>query len=216
MIPSIQEHIESLFKEGFNIIPVNSQKKPLVTWKEWQNKAIPEEVFEKWKNDGLFRTGFAIITGSIWRGPYEGKYLVCIDIDNKKGIEEFLSNFTEIKSLDDLSELTMVVEHEGAINERAHIYFITDFPITKRCGINGKSVNNSNSSQIPIMEVKANSSTYVVGPLSLNKTGCKYQIKGTDEIKILDKKRALILEQTLEKIYQKYQSKNSEVYTNGI
>ena len=112
-----------------------------------------------------FKTGFAIITGRIWRGPYEGKYLVCIDIDNKKGIEEFLSIFNEIKSLDDLSELTMVVEHEDAINERAHIWFISDFPITKRCGISGNIANKINSSQIPIIEVKADSSTYVVGPL---------------------------------------------------
>ena len=206
--PTVIEYVDVLYRKGFNIIPVNAFKKPLVKWKECQNKAIPQEVYEKWKRDGLFKTGFAIITGRIWRGPYEGKYLVCIDIDNKKGIEEFLSNFNEIKSLDDLSELTMVVEHEDAINERAHIWFISDFPITKRCGISGNIANKINSSQIPIIEVKADSSTYVVGPLSLHKTGYKYQTKGTDKIKILDKKGALILEQALEKIYQKYQSNN--------
>ena len=86
----------------------------------------------------------------------------------------------------------MVVEHEDAINERAHIWFIGDFPITKRCGISANIANKINSSQIPIIEVKADSSTYVVGPLSLHKTDYKYQIKGTDKIKILDKKGLLL------------------------
>ena len=68
--PTVIEYVDVLYRKGFNIIPVNSMKKPLVTWKEWQNKkAIPQEVFEKWKSDGLFKTGFAIITGRISRGP---------------------------------------------------------------------------------------------------------------------------------------------------
>ncbi len=166
MVSSIIEYIDFLFKEGYNIIPVNSMKKPLVIWKEWQNKAIPEEVFKKWKSDGLFKTGFAIITGRFWRGPYEGKYLVCIDIDNKKGIEEFLSNFTKIKSLDDLAQYTLVVQHDDAKAEKAHIYFITSHPIAKRCGIAGDSVEKANELDMPALEIKADSSTYVVGPYS--------------------------------------------------
>lgn len=199
-------HIDSLFRNGFNIIPVNSIKKPLVTWKEWQDKAIPENVFEKWKRDGLFKTGFAIITGRLWRGPYEGKHLGCIDIDNKKGIDEFLSNFNEIKSLEELSKLTWVVQHEDAKEDKAHIYFISDFPITKRCGASSNIVSNTKDPQVPIIEVKADSSTYVVGPGSLHKNGYKYELKHASMIKTLDQRDTLILEQTLERIYQKNQT----------
>ena len=53
--PTLIEHIDVLYRKGFNIIPVNAFKKALVKWKEWQNKAIPQEVYEKWKRDGLFQ-----------------------------------------------------------------------------------------------------------------------------------------------------------------
>jgi hypothetical protein len=201
----INDIVDNLFELGFNVIPVNSMKKPLVTWKEWQNKAISKEVFEKWKRDGLFKMAYAIITGILWRGPYKGKYLICIDIDNKKGIEEFLSNFNEIRSIDDLSILTWVVQHEDAKEEKAHIYFISDIPIVKRCGINRNRSNKPEDSQIPIIEVKADSSTYVVGPSSLHKNGHLYQIQGTERIKVLDQKGTEILQQTIEIIYEKYQ-----------
>ncbi len=205
---SILEYINSLFKQGFNVIPVNSMKKPLVTWKEWQNKAIPEKVFQKWKTDGLFNTGFAIITGRFWRGPYEGKYLVCIDIDNKKGIEEFLSNVIKIKSLDDLAQYTVVVQHDDAKAEKAHIYLITSYPIVKKCGIAGNSVVKANELGNPALEVKADSSTYVIGPYSMHKNGHIYQIIGTSSFKVLDNDGTKKLERALDNIYHQYRLEN--------
>src|SRR4051812_47503189 len=109
---------------GSNCIQFDSQKKQTCEyWSKWQDQPIPSELFEKWKQDSLFGKGMAVIPGKIWRGSNKGKYLVCIDIDNKKGIDEFLSYFNHIKTLEELSQRTIVEQHTDNL-ERAHIYFI--------------------------------------------------------------------------------------------
>jgi hypothetical protein len=194
------------YSQGFNIIPIQYRlKKPIIPWKEWQNKAIPTDVFEVWKKEGLFKNGFMIFTGRIWRGPNEAKYLVCIDIDNKKGLDEFFSVFKENKSIEVLSQHTIVVQHEDAKDERAHIYFITDTPIHKICGITFRNGNNKEIDiEIPKIEVKSDSSTLLVGPGTIHKNGYPYRIQGTKIIQILDEKKTSLLETVLNNIYVKY------------
>ncbi|MDN5868287.1 MAG: bifunctional DNA primase/polymerase, partial [Candidatus Nitrosocosmicus sp.] len=210
---------------GFNIIPIYSKsKRPrLKTWKEWQDKAIPSEVYEKWKKDGLFYNGFAIMTGKLYRGPYKDKYLVCIDIDNKKGIEEFLSSFTERKSMQDLSQETLVVQHQDTIDKKAHIYLITDKPISKKCGISGTNKSKDKDVDIPIIEVKADSTTCMVGPSNIHENGYPYLITGTKNIKVLDEDDTSKLEYALDQIYQKYSptkqyssSTNASILTDDL
>lgn len=71
---------------GVNCIPFDSKNKTTYEpWSKWQNHFISTEVFERWKVDGSFNKGIAIIPGKIWRGDHQRKYLTCIDIDNKKG-----------------------------------------------------------------------------------------------------------------------------------
>ena len=92
--------IDLLYDLGLNVIPIYSKgKQCMVTWKEWQDKAIPNELYEKWKRNEFVNNNCAIITGKIHRGPHNGKYFVCIDFDNKPGIDEFLSWFGVTKSL---------------------------------------------------------------------------------------------------------------------
>ena len=57
----------------------------MVKWTEWQDKPIPDNVYEDWKGSRDFNDGCAIIAGMIWRGEYKGKFLACIDIDNALG-----------------------------------------------------------------------------------------------------------------------------------
>ncbi|HEX6671462.1 MAG TPA: bifunctional DNA primase/polymerase, partial [Nitrososphaeraceae archaeon] len=203
---------------GSNIIPIKfKQKKPhLSTWKEWQNKAIPVEVYEKWKKDGLFKGGYGIFTGTLWRGPNQGKYLVCIDIDNKKGLEEFFSfNPLECNNINDLASKTLVVQHEDAKLDRAHIYLVTDKPIAKKSGISG--VVNKNKEEnlgIPAIEVKSNSTTYMVGPECMHQNGFFYKITGTNDIKVLGQEETTIIEDMLNRIYQKF-TKNKKHYQNN-
>lgn len=204
---SIYDNLDYFYYQmGINVIPTDSQnKRPLVNWKEWQNKVIPNDFYEKWKDNDLFKNGFALFTGRIWRGPNEGKYLVCVDVDNNKGMQEFLSSFTEIKSIQELSQHTLVVQHEDAKNERAHIYMIVEKPIQKICGINtGGIINNDVNSELPAIEVKTDSSTLLIGPGSLHRNGFHYEIQGTQTIQILDDKKTSLLETALDNICLKY------------
>jgi hypothetical protein len=196
---------------GLNVIPIYSKSKQCMgTWKEWQDRAIPEELYEKWKKNEFANNNCAIITGEIRRGPHKGKYFVCIDFDNKPGIDEFLSCFGETKSLEELGQKTIVVQHEDAKGERAHIYFITESPLSKKSGISGSDEDEN----IPAIEVRSDSSTYVVCPPSIHLNGYPYQIIGTKEIQVLNVGKTQVLEDTLNRIYEKFSS-NGYNPTNG-
>src|SRR5919108_464187 len=75
---------------GVNVIPANTrQKKTFVEWKRWQIESIPEELHDQWKHDNAFKDGMAIILGKVWRGKHKGEYLIFIDLDNSRAIEDF-------------------------------------------------------------------------------------------------------------------------------
>lgn len=128
---------------GVNIIPTKSKtKQSKIEWSEWQQKPLPYELYEKWRETGIYVDGCAVITGKIWRGPHKDKYLNCFDMDNSMAIDTFLQNTSSLfgcKSLDELSTKTIVEEHTDAKGIRAHVYLITSLPITKR---NGSIVGN--------------------------------------------------------------------------
>ena len=78
------------YKIGVNVIKANTKvKETYENWSQWQDHSIPDQVHEERKQNGYYSNGLAIIPGPIWRGPYAGKYLVAIDFDNRKAIEEF-------------------------------------------------------------------------------------------------------------------------------
>lgn len=197
----------------FNLIPVDSKnKKPIVEWIIWQNNSIPKEKYDEWENKGLYRNAYGIITGQIHDGPSQGKYLVCIDIDNKKGIDEFLLSFTNLRNLTELSQITLVVQHEDALKERAHIYYITEAPIIKRSGIPGINKTKEKDPNLPAIEIKSDSSTYMVGPGSSHQNGKTYEIIGTNNILLLDEKETKRLDNAISAIYQKYSNHGQDQF----
>jgi hypothetical protein len=66
------------FKDiGVNAIPADTKNKKInVSWKEYQDKPIPKEVHESRKKAGYYSNGIAIILGEVFRGPYQGNFLV--------------------------------------------------------------------------------------------------------------------------------------------
>src|SRR3989442_83686 len=65
---------------GPNVIPADTKNKSpyiLKTWKQYQSNPIPLEVFERWKQLGLFAYGIAVVTGNIWRGKNAG---LCLNL----------------------------------------------------------------------------------------------------------------------------------------
>jgi hypothetical protein len=49
---------------GWSIIPIGSEKKPLIKWKEYQDRKPSLEDIEKWSTHKSL-TGFALVTGKI-------------------------------------------------------------------------------------------------------------------------------------------------------
>jgi hypothetical protein len=69
---------------GVNVIPADTKNKKInVSWKGYQDKPIPKEVHESRKKAGYYSNGIAIILGEVFHGPYQGNFLVGIDIDKK-------------------------------------------------------------------------------------------------------------------------------------
>lgn len=191
---------------GVNIIPADSvSKTPKVKWTEWQDKPIPSEEYERWKSSGAFNDGCAIYMGLIWRGEHEGKYLVCIDIDNKKGIKVVLSKFGKSYTIVKLSEKTIVEQHLDAKDKKAHIYFIVDSPLSKKSGIVGPSM--AGDPDIPALEVKSEGKhgLMICSP-SIHKNGHPYQIIGTRSPTVLNTEHSENLERSLNEIYEEYSS----------
>ena len=75
---------------GANVIPANTRKKETYeSWKEWQDNPGPEDLHNEWKTSGAFDNGIAIILGKVHHNRQkEGLYLIGIDCDNAKAIEE--------------------------------------------------------------------------------------------------------------------------------
>ena len=107
---------------GANVIPANTKEKHTsVFWSEYQNKSISDEVHETRKKNGDYNKGIAIIPGKMWRGPYASKYLVAIDLDNRKAIQEFCK---DMNSVEDLKQKTLVEQTSNP--DKMHIYFIVE------------------------------------------------------------------------------------------
>ena len=84
---------------------------------------------------------------------------------------------------------------------KAHIYFITERPITKRCGIGTTRTDKIKNNDFPSIEVKTDSSTMMICPPSVHKNGYPYKIMGTKEVTILDETATKKLKYSIDKIY---------------
>jgi hypothetical protein len=191
---------------GVNLIPANTRsKRTYEEWSQWQDKPIPNEILEEWKKNGKFDQGCAIIAGKIWRGPYKGKYLCCIDIDNKSGFDNFLQQFGDNYTLERLTEKTIVEWHPDDKN-RAHIYFIVEKPLSKKSGIYSRN-DLDNSTTTPAIEVKSEGKHGIMycSP-SFHKDGYQYAIIGTKVPAVLNTDQSQELENRINQIYVKHGS----------
>jgi hypothetical protein len=103
-----------------------------VLTKDWQENPIPESKHNAWKNKGEFKDGMAIIAGKVWHRPDKlGQYLVVIDLDRKRAIEEFCTISGKIVSLNEMAQKFIVEQHMDD-KERAHIYFYSPFSFAQK------------------------------------------------------------------------------------
>jgi Bifunctional DNA primase/polymerase, N-terminal len=169
---------------GANIIPANTRKKETYeSWKEWQDKPIPQGLHDEWNTSGAFNHGMAVILGKVWHNPVKNElYLIGIDLDNRKAIEE-----VAVKGLEDLAKNVIVEQHVDDPS-KAHILLYSHKPFPKKSSDNnGHLTSKLNANEVPAIEVKGLGSHGIlfVTP-SIHKNGQPYQIRGTLEPVIAD------------------------------
>jgi hypothetical protein len=189
------------YKIGVNVIAADSVKKiPIEEWSKYQNKPILVEAYEQNKKNGIYKDGIAIIPGKVWRGPHKDKYLVFVDLDNQKAIDEVCSCFGA-KDLEELSEHVIVEQHKDNLS-KAHLYFYSEYPFNKKSSDVLRYREKIRDDEIPAIEVKGQGEHGIAfcSP-SLHKDGYPYEILGeTKEPKTCGKE----VEERLFNIYKKY------------
>lgn len=175
---------------GVNVIPFDTKKrKPLTSWAEWQNKPIPEEIHNKWKQENLFVEGMAVVLGKVWHNEAKkGLFLAGVDCDNRKACDEIRTKDGKMLSMEELAQTFMIEWHRDDPS-RIHLYFYTTKPIK------GKSSDKNNASisqmlqnnEAPSLEVKGLGEHGIMFAYpSPHKNGLNYEILGTKNPPICD------------------------------
>ena len=161
---------------GVNVIPaISKTKKPIVTWAEWQDKPIPQEIHDEWKTLGKFDQGMAVICGKVFHNKeHENKWLNGIDCDNKKGIEVMCPS-----GLEKIAGITIVEQH--ANKDKCHIYFYTKDPIKSKVANDGKN------GTVPQIEIKSGGKFLLYCSGSTHKDNSPIEILGINKVKTVDK-----------------------------
>jgi Bifunctional DNA primase/polymerase, N-terminal len=169
-------------------------KKPLVPWSEWQDKPIPEWQHEKWKSEGAFSRGIAIIPGKVChREDKKNLYFTFIDADKQKAIEELCTSNEKIISLQEMAQKFLVEQHADN-PEKAHIYFYSPIPFPKK-----------SADSVLGLEVKGLGEHGIAFCFpSIHKDGMPYEIIGTNRPITLTVEHALKLIQHIDKTCVKH------------
>jgi hypothetical protein len=195
---------------GSNPIPADTKNKRInVSWGEYQNTSVSVELHISRKEKGEYEKGLAVITGKIYKGKNEGKYLIGIDCDNKKAIDEII-NSLGFKAIDELSNWTWVEQHKDNLN-KAHIYILSTKPFKSK-GRNPDNIKLESLNEIPAIEVKCERQTMFTAP-SIHENGYLYEILGTRE-PILCNEFETHLDNICRKYGIEYIEKNKEYNNN--
>ena len=124
---------------GINVIPavwriIDKEKKfiPIISWKEYQDKPIPEKMHKDWIDSGAFVTGIAGIFGSVWHRPdKKGYYFAQIDADNALAIKEILK-WKGDADVAAFAKRTVVEQHADNQERSMHFDVYSKVPLTNK------------------------------------------------------------------------------------
>jgi hypothetical protein len=170
---------------GVNVIPADTQSRfEYPSWKNWQDKPIPQSQHDDWKTRGAFSQGMARIHGRAWhRSNLEyDAYWFSVDCDNQAAIDVMLVVFSatmgkEYKTLDELSD-DFLAEFHADQPDRAHISGYTEKPLTAKSSDAGKFKSKIEANEIPAIEIKSQGQDGIsFSPPSYHKHGHPYEPK---------------------------------------
>ena len=184
------------YRIGANPVPADTKYKKInIHWGACQDKSVPIEVHESRKEKGEYDKGIAVMTGRLHRGKNEGKYLIGIDCDNKKAIDQ-MCNSLRFKDVNELANWTWVEQHKDN-SDKAHIYILSTKSL-KNKGRDPKKVKAESLNEIPAIEVKCERQNMFTAP-SIHQDGYTYEILGTREPVLCDE-----FENYLDDIFRNY------------
>jgi putative DNA primase/helicase len=193
MVSKLNEWADLWFYDiGANVIPSDTRiKKTNFRWSYFKDKPISIEEHEAAKENGGYENGISIMAGHLHRGDNKGQFLVCIDIDKIKGIEEFLPHL-KVDTLEQLAEKTIVEQHLDN-KEKAQVYFLSliAFP------------NIGPNSELGL-EIKSQGEHGIMFCTpSIHPSGQVYQIIGTKKPALLNSSEAILMIQYIDSIFKK-------------
>jgi hypothetical protein len=169
------------YEIGVNIIPANTRNKtPTVNWKQYQNAPIPDEQHNEWKQRDAFKDGMAIIAGKVWHNVVKANlYLILVDLDNQKAIDEFCARNGVKIPLRELAKILIVEQHKDR-PDKAHIIFYATHPFAKKTSDAASLSSKLDANMVPAIEVKgAGEHGLIFCTPSPHKNGHNYEIIGT-------------------------------------
>jgi hypothetical protein len=118
---------------GVNVIPADTKNKITnIQWSDYQLQPVPEWLHERWKDEGDFNKGIAIIPGRVWhKEDKQNLYFIFIDADKQIAIDELCTRNGKRITLQEMAQKFLVEQHADN-PEKAHIYFYSPIPFPKK------------------------------------------------------------------------------------
>jgi len=145
------------YQIGVNAIPADTRNKiPTENWKQYQSGPILEVQHNKWKQENAFKDGMAIIAGKVWHNAAKKNlYLILVDLDNQKAIDEFCTRNGVMTPLSELAKSLIVEQHKDQ-PDKAHIIFYATHQFPKKSSDVGIATLSTklDTNKVPAIEVK--------------------------------------------------------------
>ena len=197
---------------GTNTMPRDG-KRPIIKYKEYRNKRIPQKLFNDWIESGKFNNLCCMIgklsghTG-ILNYARKGLYLNFADFDNELAIKEFCEYKGRQFTLQQMAEVCYIVQHSDDPTH-CHVYWISSKPMSKRTIDKDKKIlEQIRNNKLPSVEIKG------VGDVAFcsggyHESGNQYLPIGTTELCIIEE-----LGEHIEDICRKYNLPVSDTERN--
>ena len=203
------------YQVGVNPLP-RVEKRPIIKYKEYKNKRIPEELVNQWKEQGKFNENMCVMIGKlsghteILQYVRKGLYLNFADFDNELAIKEFCNWKGRQFTLEQVAKIVFVVQHSDD-RSHCHVYWISSRPMAKRTLDKDRKIfEKIKNNELPAVEIKA-AGDVAFCPGGYHESGNPYLPIGTTELCIIEE-----LGEHIQGICRKYKLPVSDTERNKL
>ena len=203
------------YQVGVNPLP-RVEKRPIIKYKEYNNKRIPEELLNQWNSEDKFNNNMCIMVGKIsghtdtLNYARKGLYLNFADLDNQLAIDKFCTYKGKQFTIDEMAKIVILVQHSDDPTH-CHVYWLASKALAKRTlDKEKKNLGQIRNNQLPAIEIKA-AGDVAFCPGGYHESGNPYEPIGTNELFIIEE-----LGEHIESICRKYKLPVSDTERNRL